>query len=150
MTELEQEVEEKAKPKVRKGFLVAAVLICGSMVLAAIIIPSVIRSNPRGSTTACKSNLKNMGTAMEMYSTDYDGKYPPDISYLTPNYLKTIPECPSANSMTYSLSMGKKAPYNTQSYQDYYIFQCEGENHGFLDLPPNYPQYNGIVGLIER
>jgi hypothetical protein len=41
--------------------------------------------------TATKSNLKNMGTALEMYSTDHKGAYPATLDELTPNYLKTIP-----------------------------------------------------------
>lgn len=100
--------------------------------------------------TACKSNLKNLGTAMEMYSTDYSGKYPTSMSQLTPNYLKTIPECPAAGNVSYTLETGKKAPLNTKAYEDYYYIQCKGEHHADVSVPANYPKYNGIVGLIER
>lgn len=52
--------------------------------------------------TQCKSNLKNIGTAMEMYSTDCGGRFPHDASCLTPNYLKRIPTCPTVGSDTYT------------------------------------------------
>ena len=47
------------------------------------------------SSTVCQSTLKNLGTAVEMYQTDWDGQLPRDIWVLTPNYLKTIPSCPA-------------------------------------------------------
>lgn len=86
---------------------------------------------------------------MEMYSTDFDGKYPTGFSLLTPNYLKTIPECPSAGEVSYRASFGNSA-YNTKGYEDYYFLQCSGTNHGSVSMPANYPQYDGIQGLIER
>lgn len=72
--------------------------------LAAIIVPNFIKVKPRGVSTACKSNLKNIATALEMFSTDNKGAYPPQLAGLTPNYLKMIPNCPSANFDTYSSS----------------------------------------------
>jgi hypothetical protein len=115
-----------------------------------VYISLTYRHHRGGQLTACKSNLKNMGTAMEMYSTDYSGKYPTDISLLTPNYLKTIPNCPQAGRVTYTLQTGPDAGYNTPGFKDYYFFQCEGDNHKSYDVPPNYPQYDGIRGLIVR
>jgi hypothetical protein len=97
--------------------------------------------------TACKSNLKNLGTALEMYSCDYDGHYPPTMTLLTPNYLRIIPECPSAGKDTYSTS------YQTRISPDYghsYATDCQGHNHKDAGLPADYPQYNSVQGLIER
>lgn len=118
--------------------------------LAATIAPNFIRARAQGRLSACKSNLKNLGTAMEMYSSDCEGKYPLYMMKLTPNYLKTIPECPNTGRVTYRMTFGAAAPYNTQNYQDYYFVECTGEGHVPLGAPPNYPQYNGIVGLMER
>ncbi len=129
----------------------AVAAILGSFTLMSIILPNFVRARAQGRLTACKSNLKNIGTAMEMYSTDNNGKYPTNgMVSLTPNYLKTIPECPTAGTMTYVMTSGPAAIYNTQSYQDYYYVHCLGEAHVPSDYPPNYPQYTGIVGLIER
>ncbi|MCE7872894.1 hypothetical protein DYH09_21285 [bacterium CPR1] len=72
--------------------------------LAAVIVPNFIKVKPRGVSTACKSNLKNIATALEMFSTDNKGAYPPQLAGLTPNYLKLIPNCPGAGFDTYSSS----------------------------------------------
>ncbi len=101
---------------------------------------------------ACKSNLKNIGLAMEMYSTDWNGKYPRNPgAQLVPNYLRAIPQCPSAGTDTYTptFQQGPSATYNTQSRKDYYFVYCQGHQHSAVNVAPNYPQYNDIVGLIE-
>ncbi|MCA9775796.1 MAG: DUF3352 domain-containing protein, partial [Candidatus Eremiobacteraeota bacterium] len=113
------------------------------------LVPDFTDARGQGQLTACKSNLKNIGTAMEMYSTDYSGRYPDTMDLLTPNYLKTIPDCPAAGKNTYSatLKTGPNAPGNDQHFQDYYYFFCEGHNHN--ETAANYPTYDGIQGLNE-
>ena len=109
------------------------------------------RMTPGGSTlTTCKSNLKNIGTALEMYSTNHQGKYPPSMDLLTPNYLKTIPECPAAGSITYRVTFGLNAPMNTHRYNEYYYLECHGNNHRDKGVIGDYPAYNGTMGLVER
>ena len=139
--------------RVGKSSLLANALLCAlalPLTVGFLAIMTMRGHRSGGSLTACKSNLKNIGTAMEMYSTDWSGKYPEDINMLTPNYLKTIPECPTANEITYTLQTGESAAYNDQGFKDYYFLQCEGENHTNVSVPANYPQYDGIQGLIER
>jgi hypothetical protein len=114
---------------------------------AAILIPNFIRARGQGQTTACKSNLKNIGTGLEMYSTDWSGDYPTDMGMLTPNYLKTIPDCPAAGRNTYSESYSLKP---TDGGWEAYYFYCSGENHIDVGLPANFPAYNGVEGLTER
>jgi prepilin-type N-terminal cleavage/methylation domain-containing protein len=134
------------------GFTLIELMIVIAIIaiLAAILVPNFIRARAQGQLTACKSNLKNIGTALEMYSTDWSGKYPTATTLLTPNYLKTIPECPAAASVTYTASFGTAGTMNTQSYQDYYYVECTGGNHEAVSVTANYPAYNGIQGLIER
>ena len=144
----------------RGGFTLIELMIVIAIIaiLAAILVPNFIRARAQGQLTACKSNLKNIGTAMEMYSTDWGGKYPdpaqggPGVpGGLTPNYLKTIPECPAAGSDTYSAAVQFGVlVYNTAGFQDYYFVQCAADNHKAVSVSPGYPQYDGIQGLIER
>ena len=119
-------------------------------VLGALLVPNFIRARSRGQLTACKSNLKNIGTGFEMYSTDWGGRYPKTLDLLTPKYLKTIPDCPSAGAPSYSLETGRGVVYNSAGFDEYYFLQCEGKNHIAVSVPENYPQYDGITGLIER
>jgi len=88
----------------RKGFtLLELLIILGIIcVLAAILVPNFVRARARGQLTACKSNLKNIGTALEMYFTDNQGRYPVALSQLTPSYLKSVPTCPATGKDTYS------------------------------------------------
>lgn len=115
-----------------------------------LILPNFIRCRNQGQLTACKSNLKNIGTALEMYSTDWSGHYPRNLATLTPNYLKTIPECPRAGRATYRLTIGLNAPLNDGPFEDYYLVECMGESHTNVSVPANYPKYTGIEGLIDR
>ena len=136
--------------KNHKVFFWGLTLAALTLVIGALLVPNFIRPRHRNATTACKSNLKNIGTAMEMYSTDYGGLYPPNLALLTPNYLKTIPECPMPESLGYFAEFGPGAAYNTSGFQDYYFLECVGTGHTQVSVPRNYPQYDGIQGLIDR
>lgn len=43
--------------------------------------------------TACRSNIKNIVTAAELYRQD-NGRYPTRLEELAPNYLRNFPDCP--------------------------------------------------------
>jgi len=104
----------------------------------------VAHRHHHGSTTACKSNLKNIGTALEMYSTDNQGRFPPTLSLLTPNYLKSVPTCPSIGIDTYS------GAFVSSAHPDTYTIICRGHNHRGVGLLPDFPQYSSPQGLIDR
>lgn len=111
-----------------------------------------MRARAQGQLTACKSSLKNIGTAMEMYSEEHDGKYPEEagLAALVPKYLKTLPECPAAQQMSYTSVFGPKAEGNQEHFENFYQVQCSGHHHKAVSVDENYPKYNGVVGLIER
>jgi hypothetical protein len=99
----------------------------------------------QGKLTACKSNLKNIATALEMYSTDNDGLYPHSLAHLTPMYLKSIPSCPAASLDTYSVS------YQHQAQPDVFTIDCHGINHKASGITSaNYPRYGNLEGIIDR
>ena len=97
-----------------------------------------------GQLTACKSNLKNIGTALEMYSTDNSGRFPTALSQLTPNYLRRIPTCPSATADTYSMT------FQSASNPDAYTVMCTGAHHREAGMPPNFPRYTSTQGLLTE
>lgn len=92
--------------------------------------------------TACKSNLKNIGTALEMYSSDNGGRFPSTLEVLTPRYLKALPSCPAAASVSYA--------YVSTHEPDNYTIVCAGEYHKEVAQHANYPQYTSTQGLLER
>ena len=114
---------------------------------AAILVPNFVKARSQGQLTACKSNLKNIGTGLEMWATDNAGKYPKTLKELTPNYLKVIPSCPVAESDTYSSSYSLKT---IEGFEGIYEVYCTGSHHSALGLPSDYPRYNGVIGLTER
>jgi hypothetical protein len=134
--------------KVGRSFYLT-LLVVALVVWTLSAMPLMVPRHRSGTLTACKSNLKNLGTAMEMYSVDWSGRYPPTMELLTPNYLKTIPECPAASKVTYYLETGPEGRGNTEKFEDYYFFMCQGENHKSVDVPKDYPQYNGTEGLLS-
>lgn len=110
---------------------------------------SQLHATAGGVLTACKSNLKNLGTAQEMYSTDWSGHYTSDLGQLTPNYLKILPECPGAGKVTYKLQTGPDVPGNETGFNNFYSFECSGRNHAWAAIPQGYPRYDSM-GLTER
>ena len=102
----------------------------------------------QGPLTACKSNCKNIATALELYSSDNHGRYPATLAKLTEgNYLKLIPTCPGAGRVTYV--------YHGSSQPDSFRFACAGNNHakaytGFSTSSNNFPRYSAENGLNDH
>jgi hypothetical protein len=138
---------ERRRQKIFSGL---GLIALGSFLVIASIIfqPRHIQSRAQGQLTACKSNLKNIGTGLEMYATDFEGAFPAALSFLTPNYLKTIPNCPAAEADTYSATYstvpdkGREPPF--------YRVACKGENHSKAGVKgTDQPRYNLTEGLEE-
>lgn len=156
-SELEDSKDSKAKhvwqpekPSDSSRLYLAFAIIGIALVLGAILVPNYFRAQARSSMTACKSNVKNIGTAIEMYVEDHKGANPSELAQLTPNYLKSLPECPAAGYANYVLSVGKDAPMNSTGDAQYYFIACKGENHTGVAITGDYPAYSAAQGLIER
>ncbi|MBI2252054.1 MAG: prepilin-type N-terminal cleavage/methylation domain-containing protein [Armatimonadetes bacterium] len=128
-----------------KGFTLIELMIVIAIIaiLAAILVPNFIRARAQGQVTACKSNLKNISTALEMYSTDSKGRYPTTLGTLVSNYLRAVPTCPSAGSDTYT------AGYTSVQSPDGFTVWCTGTYHSGVGSGANMPQYSAVGGLIE-
>lgn len=111
---------------------------------AVVIVPSFIRTHGCGGiATACKSNLKNIGTALEMYSSDNAGSFPVSLTTLVPNYLRFIPTCPAAGYDTYS------DLFETSHTLKDYTLCCAGDYHKRSGLGLDSPAYSSRDGIIE-
>lgn len=62
----------------RSGFTLIEILIVLAIIalLAAILFPVFAKVRERGRTTACASNMRQIGTAFAMYTADHDGWMP--------------------------------------------------------------------------
>ena len=129
--------------RLKPSLLDVATLLAVAAVLAAVLAPNFIKARKAGELSPCKSNLKNIGTACEMYSTDNQGRYPLTLNGIAPNYLKVIPVCPVAGRQTYV--------YRSTSVPDLYTVVCSGLYHSGPGITsPNYPEYTSVQGLIEK
>lgn len=112
-------------------------------------VPSFLPARAQGQLTACKSNCKNLATALEMYASDNKGVYPLTLDPLvTGNYLRSLPTCPSAYRDTYT-------DYTTFRKHTSFRFSCVGNNHskayaGFPGPCDNLPAYDAERGLRDH
>jgi len=67
----------------KKGFTLIELMIVIAIIaiLAAVLVPNFMRAREASRLTACKSNLKNISTAAETYSNDFDGLYPGNTTF---------------------------------------------------------------------
>lgn len=133
----------------KKGFTLIELMIVIAIIaiLASILVPNFVKARAQGQLTACKSNLKNIGTAMEMYSADHNGRYPTtkqDIlgTAANPGYMKVIPTCPLTPNIAYTCK--------TASNPDYYYLVCASGKHQQAGIVSTgaYPQFDSQIGLI--
>ena len=102
--------------------------------------------SPESKVDKCVSNLKNIQTALEMYTTDHQGKYPKSLDEIAPAYIREIPQCPAAEKDTYSPSYSLKEEGGMQSYKLY----CKGHYHKDAGLKEDYPRYEYGVGIKKQ
>jgi len=104
----------------KKGFTLIELMIVIAIIaiLAAVLVPNFMRAREASRLTACKSNLKNISTAVETYSNDWDGLYPggtvssldakeiksgqsSGIGALQDDYIQKPTKCPTAKANYY-------------------------------------------------
>lgn len=109
----------------------------------------------RDALTACKSYLKNYGTALEMYSTDHEGCYPDELAQLTPEYLRELPLCPAVPPGPVPALLQpllEPHPFGSRDYgyervaDESYRVWCRSNAHF---VGPGYPQYTSETRLVE-
>jgi prepilin-type N-terminal cleavage/methylation domain-containing protein len=70
----------------RRGFTIIELTIVISIIaiLAAILFPVFAKAREAARSSSCKSNLYQIGLALQMYARDHDGRLPPNHNDLKP------------------------------------------------------------------
>lgn len=124
--------------------IIVILLIVGLELLVHLPQKATQRVNQRAE---CKRNLKTIGTALEIYASDNDGKCPSNLAELAPSFLRDVPQCPAGGAYVYY--KGKSAPQNKEGLEHYYYVECHGNAHSNVYPEDNLPAYSSTSGLIE-
>jgi len=112
--------------------------------LASIMIPNLRRAIFKAHMSGCMSNVRNLATALQVYSNDNDAHYPDTLSRLTPQYISIIPTCQSVNADTYTPG------YVTSDDLRIFTLHCKGNNHQAVGFQPDEPYFDMSTGLNPR
>jgi len=92
--------------KREKGFtlieLMVVVLIIAILVAIAVPVFNVARTAAQRRT--CQANLRTIDGAIQTYNADNDHWPTAGIGDLVPDYMKSVPECPTNNGVVYVLA----------------------------------------------
>ena len=130
--------EKKAgqKKKQRKSYLIPLLIAVGILVLVIPVWTAFNRMtiNERSKCLECEKNCLKIYYAARKYKLDH-GRFPKKLSQLVPDYLSSIPTCPSAGKDTYSNG------YNSAKNPSCISIQCMGHNHKKAFVAKNTPSF---------
>jgi prepilin-type N-terminal cleavage/methylation domain-containing protein len=139
-------VLRKNSKKKRTGFTLIELMVVIAIlaILAAILVPILMRARFKTYHAACVQNERNLATALELYALENKQLYPPDLDTLVQPprpYIASIETCPSTRS-SYTTT------YTVESDFTGYLQECPGGHE--VQLPgvvdDRYPQVaNGVI-----
>jgi len=126
--------------RVRGGFTLIELLVVIAIIaiLAAILFPVFAKAREKARQTSCLSNLKQIGSAMMMYTQDYDESLFP--------YRNNPPAAsPALNPFASDPNVGSSAKrpifYNQllETYiKNYDVWKCPSNPSAFVNVDPNH------------
>lgn len=134
----------------KKGFTLIELLVVIAIIsiLAALLFPVFAQAKAAAKQTVCMSNLKQIGTAFNLYMNDYDDVFPyavdasdkfdPQIWSAFPDFEAQIPKMP--------LMSDALQPY----LKSHEVFHCPSDT-GLTVLDENFPQtLDGSYSCFKR
>lgn len=169
---LEKKLLGILRVEMKKGrFIVGSLLL---LVLSLLLVPpggDLQPAWPCGSrSSACESNLKNLATALEIWSIDHQGHYPEELWQLVPNYLRRVPRCPPETVPFFpweildrfftctprQIAVGPSGDYtyfiakrDRNELPIAFVVICKGQRHKDAGFPRDYPRYTSEKGLLR-
>ena len=100
----------KVAPSSSPAFTLIELLVVIAIlaILMALLLPSLASAREKGYRTACLSNLRQMGIAIQAYASDNDGKIP--YGPKAPPFTSAADFYPSTGAPTSLISLGNGAP----------------------------------------
>jgi hypothetical protein len=106
------------------------------VVLFASLLPWFLQAHRHRQLDLCRSNVREISRALEMYSSDSAGRYPPNLDALVRSgHIQAIPTCPAAGFDNYS------STYHASAKPDGFSFGCAGRHHGEPSRAKTYPAW---------
>ena len=125
------------KTTARGGFTLIELLVVIAIIaiLASILFPVFSRAREKARETNCLSNLRQLGTALQMYASDYDGDLPiaweytaapvpmptPAVTFGTPG-IRDVLDPYVRNSQIYRCASDRDDMYKTQGTSYSYAY----------------------------
>lgn len=125
----------------KRGFTLLELMIVIAIIsiLAVVLIPNFVNARNAAKLTACQAILKNIASVVEMYSNDYEGKYPANdfVITLTGNplseYIDKDYKCPVAKEYYYEYKAGSGGAYYYIYCPTYNITLKHRNNRGIIN-----------------
>jgi len=151
----------------RRGFTLIELLVVIAIIaiLAALLLPSLVRAKEKAKQTSCKNNLHEIGIALELYLTDFK-QYPGDYSATHNCYVWTSRlfnsmgdnraafGCPSAQlnalwDTNYNKTLGGNNEFGV--YDPYTVTPASRFSYGYNDwgLDLAYKPQLGLGGDVD-
>jgi prepilin-type N-terminal cleavage/methylation domain-containing protein len=132
----------------KRGFTLIELLVVIAIIaiLAAILFPVFAQAREKARMASCLSNLKQMGTAVAMYTQDFDETLP---GWSFTNTIPTMVTMPENKAYSWGMAFFMFQPY----IKNYQVYSCPSATDNIVGPPlpvnPTYPRFNLSYGYSE-